>query len=68
MTHLIRTLSVCVCFLVSVLLSNLENREHPKIFRNVDYVPSWAQNHKLITVAVCSFVISRPIGLFLSTQ
>ena len=44
MTHLIRTLSVrvCVCvfFIVFVLLSNSEKREHLKICRNVDCVPS----------------------------
>ena len=60
------------------LLSNLENRDSLKSFRNVDCVlanhkkslghASKAQNHKLITVALCGFVISRLIGLFLETQ
>ena len=60
------------------LLSNSENREHLKHFRNVDCVlanhnkvqDTWAnlKNHKLITVAVCDLVILRLIGLFQATQ
>ena len=62
-----------------LLLSNSENRELPKDFRNVDRVLS---NHNkvqdslanlkpqttVITVAACSLVISHFIGLFLATQ
>ena len=58
------------------LLSNSENREHLKNFRNVDCVLanhkrssgyiSKPQNHKLITVAVCGIVTSRLFGLFLA--
>ena len=54
------------------LLSNSENREHLRNFRNVDCVlannskvqeyASKRQNHKLITVVVCVLFISRLIG------
>ena len=64
--------------LAALLLSNSENREHLKNFRNVDCVlanhkkvqdkRANPQNHKLITVAVCGLVTSHLIGLFLPTQ
>ena len=52
-------------------LSNLENSEHLKYFRNFYCVVSnhigdqdTRGNHKLVTFAACSLVISRLIGLF----
>ena len=59
-------------------LSNSENHEDMKNFRNVDCVVTRhnkvqdmqekPQNHKLITVAACSLVFSYLIGFFLTTQ
>ena len=60
---------------IIALLSNSENREHLKNFRNVDCVlashnkvQDTQANLKLITVAVCGLVLLLLIGLFLATQ
>ena len=56
---------------------NSENHKHLKNFRNVDCQVtnhskvqdvSKPQKHKLITLAVCSFILSHLIGFFLATQ
>ena len=72
------TLSPFVFIYNILLLSNSEDREHLKNFRNVDCVlanhkkvqdkRANPQNHKLITVVVCGLVTSHLIGLFLATQ
>ena len=58
-----------------LLLSNFENCEHVKYFGNVYCVMTnhigdqdMRANHKLITIAAYSLVISHRIGFFLSTQ
>ena len=56
---------------IIALLSNSENREHLKNFRNVDCVldnHNKVQDTQAITVAVCGLVILLLIGLFLATQ